>query len=152
MKRSFSLKSEISKRAHTNLWLIARGFLYCTESRAKRLRPPRREDEAVSALSPVINTWETWPPWVLRSHLVTPPSEPPLVLPYRWLATMQDWELSEPPTNPIMSRCRGRYQPTLPLFLFVHLFWGLSQTRLYTCLLPTVSVFYMHSVRLSCFS
>merc|ERR1711951_178823 len=31
---------------------------------------------------------------------------------------MQGWELSEPPTNPIMSRCRGRHQPTLPPFSF----------------------------------
>ena len=131
---------------HLNCFLISRNngcrALYCTEARAKRLRPPRREAEAVSALSPVINTRETWSPWVLRSHLATPLWEPPHVWTYRWLATMQCWELSEPPTNSIMSRCRGRYQPPPPLFLFVHLFWGLSQTRLYTHLLPTVSILY----------
>ena len=92
------------------------GLPYCTEARARRLRPPRHEAEAGSALSLVISTPETWPPWAPRPHLATPLWEPPQVWIYRWLVAMKCWELREPPTNSIMSRCRGRYQSTLPPF------------------------------------
>ena len=47
-------------------------IVYCTESQLWQLWPPSCEAEVVSALSPLISTQETWPPWALKSHLATP--------------------------------------------------------------------------------
>ena len=60
-EKKFSEKASELLTFISPLWGM-RSMLYCTEARAKRLRPPRREAEAGSALSLVISTLETWPP------------------------------------------------------------------------------------------
>merc|ERR1719365_463199 len=97
-------------------------IIYCTEARAKRLRPPRREVEAVSALSPVIGPQRlghpgsrdpTWPP-----HCENLPM-------CEYTGGSSRCNAGSYVNRPQIRLCQdagGDISPPFPLFLFVHLF------------------------------